>query len=431
MSEVVKDEQSINKKIKDFSKYVMAFRVFVERSTELEQMMYAVLCKEHILLKGSPGTAKSAMSIKFLQGIVGSRLYKNQFTAFMDEGYVFGPQIIDELKKGNIVHNTKGSLVDSHFAFLDEFFNANEELIISCNEILNERSFTRNKQAEVSPLITAIMTTNQSREDERKLKPIYDRVMFVSKVMRVVDRNNRSIMYRNAVEGKMEITATFKLEDLLDIHKYISESNIRVGDEIYVAFDVLLASFQKESNLYISDRKAIKSLLFLRVVALIHGRDAVEFEDLKKLKLVWTVSNDVALSTIFDAVFIKTKKTYGGIKKEAVMLKDIENKMANAQTKLHNATSYTDFKGLKTIMESLRNSITRTRASYTNNNKAEPKKLATAERNASLILDTVKDKLADLRSQSGATDVEPDDFDWFKNMKDNEDEPKSNLDDLL
>lgn len=426
-----KDEQLIRQKIRDFSKYVASFRVYAERSIELEQMMYAVLCKEHILLKGSPGTAKSEMSIRFLKGIKGSNIYKNQFTAFMDESYVFGPQIIEELKKGNIVHNTKKSLVDCDFAYLDEFFNANEELIVSCNEILNERSFTRNKQEEKSPLITAIMTTNQAREDERKLKPIYDRVMFVSKVMRVVDRNNRQDMYKNAIEGKLDVKVEYAFEDIKLIHEYIANSSIKIEDGIYIAFDVMLASYQKESNLYISDRKAIKSLLFLRIVALMHERDEVEFEDLKKLKLVWAVANDVSLSTIFDAVYVKTRKTYGGIKKEAVMLKNIEMKMAQVQVKLHNAVNYEDFKTLKTIVESLKSNLVRTKSTYAKDTKNLPPQLDTAERNADLILETVKDKLK-LLYVDGVADVERDDFDWFKDMNQNDsNEPRSNLDALL
>jgi MoxR-like ATPase len=150
-------------KIQEFYDYCDSFNsLFVSRNREIKQLMYAVLCKDHVLFVGGAGVAKSLLAKYFFSGFSG-KIFKQQFTAFMDETYLFGPQDIDALKKGLIIHNVKDSLVDSEFAILDEFFNANEETIVACNGPLNEREFSRNGQQVKSPLITAVMTTNQHR----------------------------------------------------------------------------------------------------------------------------------------------------------------------------------------------------------------------------------------------------------------------------
>jgi MoxR-like ATPase len=210
-----------SKALAKFDAYFNFFRdAFIQRDPIILRIKYAIVMKEHILLKGKPGTAKSDLAMAILKNIVGARVFKQQFTSFMDESYLFGPQILEELKKGNIMHNTKNSIVDCHFAFLDEFFNANEETIIAGNSLLNEREFIRNSQHEKSDIMTAIMTTNRSRENEDKLRPIYDRIIFNAVVSNV--EGNRNKLYglskdRLTVPDEIKLT----LEEIQEVQKFI------------------------------------------------------------------------------------------------------------------------------------------------------------------------------------------------------------------
>jgi len=307
--------------LQEFRKYVNKFDVYAEREKELSQLMYAVLMQEHLLLKGRAGTGKSELVKQFLHNITGTKLFSQQFTAFMDENYVFGSPLIDELKKGNIVHNIKDSLVDSEFAFLDEFFNANEELIISCNEIFNERKLSRNAQKVDAPLITAIMTTNQNREGEEKLKPIYDRILFTSIVNKVV--KDRQKMYLNALSGRLKVQATFSKSKLFEVYDYIKSSAVDYSKEIIDVFDRLLAEYQTQANVYISDRKAVKSLKFLKVVALVNEDTSVTINSLQELKYVWVASNDVINEATFDGVYVSIVEEYKSVIRGKSLLKDL------------------------------------------------------------------------------------------------------------
>lgn len=320
-------------KLVAFMEYAQEFNVYQERSREIDMLTFAVLCKEHVLFQGVAGTAKSELSRQFFRGIQGARAFEQQFTAFMDESYVFGPQVIDELvKKGNVIHNTKNSLADTEFALLDEFFNANEELVVACNEVFNERTFTRNQQKEKCPLITAVMTTNQDRQNEVKLKPIYDRIMFTSTVLKVSDTINRAKMLRSSVEKSLTVGATYSYEDLSDVYDYIDQCEVEISDSFVVALDKLCTEFQKQCKKYISDRKEAKTLRFLRVVAIMDNSMELTEEHLAFAKYAWVNLNVPSEETAFDSALASAKawlateaavdKVLSSAKKELVSMRE-------------------------------------------------------------------------------------------------------------
>ncbi len=278
--------------LEGFSDYSKQFEVYSEREKEVAIFKYAILMKEHVLLKGAPGTAKSMMSKAFLENIIKAKMFKQQFSAFMDDSYVFGPQLLAEFKKGNIVHNTKNSLVDCNFAYLDEFFEANTQLLTSCNEVLNERTFTRNAQTEKSPLITAVMTTNRDRETEKTLQAVYDRVLFKSKVVKVSSEEGKLAMYKNAMSGNLGNFGTFSFDALEKVFKLIDSSSVKFSTGILNCYSLIQKEYQAQSNEDISDRTAIKGLKMLKIVALLAGRTRVTLEDFAELRYLFCTANE-------------------------------------------------------------------------------------------------------------------------------------------
>jgi MoxR-like ATPase len=396
--------------LKDFVSYVGAFSVYAERESELRQIILALLSKEHVLLKGLPGTAKSELSLKVLSGISGAKIFRQQFTAFMDESYVFGPMIIEELKKGKVIHNIKDSLVDCDFAFLDEFFNANEETIISCNEILNERTFTRNYQREKSPLITAILTTNQERESEKKLKPIYDRLMFTSNVLRVAQ--SRLGMYRNAIDGRLDVKAAYSMDKLRNLHSIIESAPMIFSDALLEAFDSLLKNYQEQANEYISDRKAIRSLTVLKIIALMRFSSEVSLDDLKELRYVWIVGNNAAQLSVFDACYMKIKQEFALIENEVEKIAEVKTSLEELEDSIKKAKGYADYKEIKTVAQAAittSEGIQTTTAERDNILRAYTHKLQS-------ILETAKEEMKKFQKSGSSNEVEQEDFDWFKGL---------------
>jgi MoxR-like ATPase len=265
--------KTVGEKLKAYKDFFSDINsLFFEREFEVNQIMYALMIREHVLLKGIPGAAKSEISRRVFGGMVGSRTYKAQFTRFMDEAYVFGPQLMDEFKKGIIRHNTKDSIVDADFAFLDELLNASEELISALNEVLNERTFTRQGQHEKSPLVTAIVTTNQDRESEKELRAFYDRMMFKSDVQELTDQANRVKMYESTLSGKFHTQPEFDYDYLKDIHALIDSGKITFDSAMLNFYDMLITEYVSQSGVFISPRKKNKMLKIPIAAAAHSGR---------------------------------------------------------------------------------------------------------------------------------------------------------------
>jgi MoxR-like ATPase len=278
---------------------------YVEREWELEQIKYALLIKEHVLLLGGPGLAKSQMAKEVLNALEGAKIYTNQFSADQDPSYVFGPQSLNEFKKGIIKHNTEGSLVQADYAFLDEFFNASTETINSALEILNERTFTRLHQKEVSPLCSAILTTNQHREGEEELAAIYDRILFISEVQPIKEKNNRVSMYKDFLHYIPKTAFNFSMESMCVLYKSFSKQ-FEYSDTFLDLYDLFLSEFVAQTGVYISDRKKNKLLTLVCASAFFRNAVSLEEDDIKILK--YALVRGKKMEATFDLVFGRARK---------------------------------------------------------------------------------------------------------------------------
>lgn len=278
----------------------------VDRDREVKQLMYALFTKEHLLLMGPPGTAKSLFASNAFKAIDGAKTFSIHLTKQTTEEYVFGPLNIVELKKGNIIHNTEGSILDADFAFIDEFFDASDVLLRSLLGLLNERVWMKGTQKVEAKLHTAILTSNYQRENE-VTKAILDRIIFQCETKPITAKNKRIKVYKDYIEN-----SNFQPPTVLDLKKlkaFITKlekpNSVKFTKQVLEVFDELITEFSKESKKYISQRTANKALKVLKVSALLNERDKVIYKDLEELKYVLCVLNRRIEEEIFDAVYEK------------------------------------------------------------------------------------------------------------------------------
>jgi hypothetical protein len=93
----------------------------VEREVEVSLMLLAALSGEHLLLLGTPGTAKSEISRR-LSKICRASFFERQLSKFTVPEEIFGPLSLRELEQDRYIRKTDGYLPDCSFAFLDEIF---------------------------------------------------------------------------------------------------------------------------------------------------------------------------------------------------------------------------------------------------------------------------------------------------------------------
>lgn len=276
----------------------------VDRERETKQLMYALFTKEHMLLMGPAGTAKSQFAQNAFSAIDQAKVFSIHLTKQTTEEYVYGPLNIIELKKGNLVHNTKDSILDADFAFLDEFFDASDVLLRSLLGVLNERHWMKGSQQIPAILHTAIVTSNYQRENE-VTQAILDRLIFKAEIQPITAKNKRIQVYQNFLDKPNFKPA--KILDLVKLKEFTELVNkpdsVKFPKDVLEAFDLLLEEFCKESKKYISQRTANKSLKVVKVSALLDGRDTANYEDLEELKYVFCVLNRRIEEEIFDAVY--------------------------------------------------------------------------------------------------------------------------------
>ena len=311
----------------------------VDREREIKQLIYAIFTKEHMLLMGPPGTAKSQLATNVFGSIDGAKTFEIHLTKQTTEEYVFGPINIDELKKGNVVHNTANSLLDADFAFVDEFFDASDVLLRSLLGVLNERVWMKGAQKVQARLHTAILTSNYQRENEIT-EAILDRIIFKTEIQPVTQKTKRMRIYQDYLDR-----SNFKLQKLFDLTKLQAftalvddPASVKFSKDILDVFDTLIQEYAKESKKYISQRTANKALKVLKVSALLNNREEVTYSDLEELRYVFCVLNRKIDEELFDAVY---EKHVGKIEEERLALQDlttIENKIKSIPTDFGNLT---------------------------------------------------------------------------------------------
>lgn len=294
----------------------------VDRDREVKQLTYALLTREHMLLMGLPGTAKSQLAMNVFGSIDKAKVFEIHLTKQTTEEYVFGPLDIAELKKGNVTHNTQDSILDADFAFIDEFFDASDVLLRSLLGVLNERRWLKGSQKIDAKLHTAILTSNYQRENEIT-EAILDRIIFKTEVQPITAKTKRMRVYQDFLnKGNFKLQKVFDLKKLKDFSQMIDDPNhIAFPKEVLEAFDVVYQEYQKETKKYISQRTANKALKVLKTSAVLNGRDKVEFSDLEELRYVFCILNNKMEEELFDAVY---EKHVGKIEEERLALQDLQ-----------------------------------------------------------------------------------------------------------
>jgi MoxR-like ATPase len=119
----------------------------------------ALLARQHLVVLGPPGTAKSALVTSLAERIwpqngAGLRTFAYLMTRFTTPEELFGPVSVSELKRDEYRRITAGKLVEAELVFLDEIFKASSAILNSLLKIANERVFHNGDQEMQVPLIS-------------------------------------------------------------------------------------------------------------------------------------------------------------------------------------------------------------------------------------------------------------------------------------
>jgi MoxR-like ATPase len=148
----------------------------LERETAIEAALLALLTREHLLLLGPPGTAKSLLVRSVCQHVAGATYFERLLTRFSTPEELFGPLSLTALEQDRYQRVTAGSIVAAHIAFIDEVFKANSAILNSLLGLMNERVYHEAGRALPTPLRSLFGASNETPEDAG-LAALYDRFL--------------------------------------------------------------------------------------------------------------------------------------------------------------------------------------------------------------------------------------------------------------
>lgn len=262
--------------------------VFLERSEAIRAMLLAVLAKEHVVLVGPPGVAKSALA-RALAAAFGASYFEYLLTRFTEPSEIFGPVDPNAFRAGRYARQTAGKMPEAIIAFLDEVFKGNSAILNSQLGILNERQFDAGSGPCKVPLHTCIGASNELPESE-ELSALYDRFMIRLYVDRIAERSN----FRRFLEARLT-RAPLTIPGRVDIRAESEATRkVLVTPETLDAMTELAWSC-RSSGFAPSDRRWGQSLGIVQAAAHIDGRVATEPEDLECLEnVLWNKPDERA-----------------------------------------------------------------------------------------------------------------------------------------
>lgn len=262
---------------------------FVERESLFTQLELALLCKEHVLIIGPPGTAKSAIAGAVLGRIVDEKsgrpsLFSKQLAENTVQTDLIGPVDFKVLTEtGRTEHLTEEGMLGAVHAFLDEVFDGRDMLLRSILNVLHERELKHGRKVTPGRCECAVMTSNRYlsevlQRSPETLQAFADRISFICFAPKsFARRSSRGQMLHRAQTGQrpaLHARMTLQQLDVLqeaveavEVPPLVAEGMEELADALERE---LLAQVTKLADYvptkYFSQRSMVKALWVLKAI---------------------------------------------------------------------------------------------------------------------------------------------------------------------
>lgn len=317
LNALAREGQQLRERINRFRNSLS--RYFVGKARIIDLMTLCAVAQEPLLLVGPPGTAKSALVLKFKDalGISDASYFEYMLTKFTEPSEVMGPIDINRLRQGEYYRRVDGKLPTAELVFLDEIFKSNSAILNSLLTVINEGKYYQDGRAVPVKLKVLFAATNEIPE-QAELGALKDRFClkvacrpvqddhFVELVdSGLEDATQRNLGQRPWAEGH----AT--LGDFYKAHRYLSlqmakrdvdpdgnplrDRHAYFPDELLAELRRLIKTLVVEDGVHVSDRKVVKLYRLLRTRAWLERGGRVEREDLVLLSYLGETKAEIDL----------------------------------------------------------------------------------------------------------------------------------------
>lgn len=256
----------------------------IERDDEIDLCLTALLAREHVLLVGPPGCAKSLLLDSLMAWASGTK-YSILLTKFTVPEEVVGPVSLTGLKSDRYLRVTLGKLPEADFAYLDEIFKASSAILNTLLRILNERTYdVGDGVVKKCPLKLCVAASNEwpSPDTGKELAALFDRFCFRKSVRPIVTRAGRKRLLWEA-DHVPSFSTTITPAEVDRAHR--EAAGVPWSSEAREALESIVRDLAKE-GVQPGDRRQVKAVAAAKAFAWLNGAEKVEPEHLEILASV-------------------------------------------------------------------------------------------------------------------------------------------------
>jgi MoxR-like ATPase len=275
MDTIIDKLQTLRAELKD---------LFIERDELIDGMLAAVIARQHVLVLGPPGTAKSMLARELCRRVGGGRYFQWLLTKFTTPEEIFGPISLESLERGRYERVTAGKLPEAQVAFLDEVFKANSAILNALLTVLNERQFHQGTEVVDVPLLSLVAASNELPEED-ELAALYDRFLLRFTVG-YIEQEFRFARLLTLEPAAAEEAALLSLEELGELQRRAAAVKVPNG----LLRDVIdIRRVLNAEGVIASDRRYRQAIDIIRAAALLEGRDEAGSAELRWLgHILWS-----------------------------------------------------------------------------------------------------------------------------------------------
>lgn len=280
--------------------------LFVDRDEVVDLLAIAALSREHLLLIGPPGTAKSRLLIRFCE-LLDTEPFSYLLTRFTEPAEIFGSIDVEAFQQKSVYKvNTTGMLPEARIAHLDEIFRGSSAILNTLLTLINERTFRSGQTVMHCPLITLVGSANEISDDP-ELEAFGDRFLLRCQVDLVGDDdlddvldlgwNDEAERIKSAARGngtqarrRDRTLVPLAPEELTELQQAVGLVELGAIRGPYVK---ILRALRAD-GLAFSDRRAVKAQKVFAASALLRGSAEADERDLARLVNLWTDTRDEA-----------------------------------------------------------------------------------------------------------------------------------------
>jgi MoxR-like ATPase len=251
-----------------------ACRGLVQRETLVELVALCAVAREHLLVVGPPGTAKSEAVRRIARGL-GGVYFEYLIGRFTEPTELFGPVNLRRLKEGFVETETTGMLPEAEIAFLDEVFLGSTAILNTLLTILNERTFRRGHTIMDCPLRVCVGAANQLPEDEH-LAALADRFLVRAFVEPIGDSGLEELLSSGWSLGRAPDATLASMVDLDQLSETALSMDL-TATRSAIAHGVRLL---RSAGITLSDRRVVRIQRLIAAAAALAGRDQPAAADL-------------------------------------------------------------------------------------------------------------------------------------------------------